>query len=141
MRVQAYYTYMVASRTRVLYTGVTNNLERRVLEHRSRQSLGFTAKYGCHRLVWFEQYTQVTSAITREKELKGWGRPRKIALIELENPTWKDLSADWGTAIAGRPVNLRSRKSAQLGVYLRLNDIPVPALYGPSADEQWSPPA
>ena len=72
-----YYTYIVASRTHVLYIGVTGNIERRIAEHRSHTFDGFTAKYRCNRLVWFERYPSPRSAIAREKELKGWRRRKK----------------------------------------------------------------
>ena len=100
MRERVYYTYIVASRTHVLYIGITNNLDRRMYEHRSGQGDGFASRYGCNRLVWFERYVDPLRAITREKELKGWARARKIALIEQENRTWADLSAQWGSLIS-----------------------------------------
>jgi putative endonuclease len=86
-----YFIYIMASRSRVLYTGVTNDLARRVGEH--RQGLGgFTSRYRITRLVHFEQFTDIRVAIAREKEIKGWKRSRKIALIESRNPTWEDLA-------------------------------------------------
>lgn len=96
MQERFYYTYIVASRTRVLYVGVTGNLQCRVEQHRNGHSEGFTKRYRCCRLVWFERYANPLTAIAREKELKGWKRNRKIALIEKENPAWVDLSAEWG---------------------------------------------
>ena len=85
-----YWVYILASRSRVLYIGVTNNLELRVAQH--RQGLhGFTAKYRITRLVYYETTTDVVAAITREKVLKRWSRARKIALIQSMNPTWDDL--------------------------------------------------
>jgi putative endonuclease len=95
MREHHYYVYMVASRSRTLYIGITNNLHRRISEHRTGAYSGFTAAYRCHRLVWFEAYVTVTLAITREKQLKAWTRAKKIALIERDNPTWADLSWEW----------------------------------------------
>ena len=95
MREHNYYVYIVASRSRVLYIGVTSNLHRRVWEHRTGAYPGFTSKYRCHRLVWFESYVTVTLAIAREKQLKGWARLKKVALIERENPAWDDLSLEW----------------------------------------------
>jgi putative endonuclease len=91
-----YYTYMVASRSRVLYVGVTGDLERRVAQHKSGSGDGFTAAYRCDRLVWFERYSSPDSAIAREKQLKGWVRAKKVALIHAANPTWEDLSLEWG---------------------------------------------
>ena len=88
-------TYIMASRSRTLYIGVTGNLHQRVFEHKWKESDGFTARYNCDRLVWFENFQYIQNAIAREKELKGWRRAKKIALIESLNPTWTDLSRDW----------------------------------------------
>ena len=96
MRDRCYYTYITASRTRVLYVGVTGNIERRMTQHKQADSKSFTATYQCNRLVWFERYTSPSAAIEREKQLKGWGRAKKIELIQRENRTWVDLSEDWG---------------------------------------------
>jgi len=90
-----YHVYILASRSRVLYVGVTNNLERRLFEHKHKLVAGFTSKYRVDRLVYFESTSDVLSAIAREKQLKGWLRARKVALIESINPTWRDLSDDW----------------------------------------------
>ena len=79
-------------KSRTLYTGVTNDLERRVYEHKQKLVPGFTAKYNITRLVYFEVTQDVQAAITREKQIKGWLRSKKIALIESVNPEWKDLS-------------------------------------------------
>jgi putative endonuclease len=87
-----YHVYMLASRPRgTLYIGVTGDLTRRVWEHRSGAVPGFTRRYGVARLVWFEAMDDVRTAIQREKTLKHWLRAWKIALIERENPTWRDL--------------------------------------------------
>jgi putative endonuclease len=91
----SYFTYIVASRSRTLYIGVTGNLLKRVFEHKWREHEGFTERYNCDRLVWFEGFDDVTKAIDREKQLKGWTRTKKIALIERMNPAWIDLSKDW----------------------------------------------
>jgi putative endonuclease len=96
---KSYCTYIVASRSRTLYIGVTSNLERRVWQHKTKAYEGFSATYNCNRLVWFESYSNAGTAIAREKELKGWRRARKIALIENANPAWVDLSEDWGQSI------------------------------------------
>jgi putative endonuclease len=93
--VKQYYVYILASRSRNLYAGVTNDLERRVYEHKQKLVPGFTAKYNIDRLVYFETTKDVDVAISREKQIKGWLRSRKIALIESVNPTWDDLSASW----------------------------------------------
>ena len=95
MREQAYFTYIVASKSRTLYIGVTSDLRHRIFEHKTKVHEGFTSRYNCNRLVLFEQFNDVNVAIDREKELKGWLRSRKIALIQSVNPTWEDLSADW----------------------------------------------
>ena len=93
--VKQYYVYILASRSRNLYAGVTNDLERRIYEHQQKLVPGFTAKYNIDRLVYFETTKDVDVAISREKQIKGWLRSRKIALIESVNPTWDDLSASW----------------------------------------------
>jgi putative endonuclease len=93
--VRSYWTYIMASRRRALYTGVTNDLERRVFEHKTGLTPGFAKKYGCDRLVFFEEAESPIVAIAREKQIKGWTRNRKVALIEAGNPKWTDLSTDW----------------------------------------------
>ena len=90
-----YCVYIMASKSRTLYTGVTNNLERRVLEHRRKLVPGFTARYNIDRLVFFEVCGDPRAAISREKQIKGWTRLRKVALIESLNRDWKDLSDGW----------------------------------------------
>ena len=92
---RSYWTYIIASRRRVLYTGVTNDLERRVFEHKTGLTPGFAKRYGCDRLVFFEEADRPIVAIAREKQIKGWTRARKLALIEEQNPQWRDLSEDW----------------------------------------------
>ena len=88
----SYYVYIIASRRDgAIYIGVTNDLVRRIYEHRTKVVAGFTSKYNITQLVWFEVYDDPVSAITREKELKKWKRSWKIQLIEAENPDWKDL--------------------------------------------------
>ena len=96
MRDHNYYVYIVTNKHRTtLYIGMTNDLGRRIVEHKNGETAGFTQRYQLNRLVWFEYFSDVTAAIAREKELKGWLRSKKIALIEKENPRWFDLSADW----------------------------------------------
>jgi putative endonuclease len=90
-----YFVYILASHSRVLYIGVTNNLERRVYEHKTKRNPGFTSKYNVNYLVYYESYAYIEDAIFREKTLKGWLRKRKISLIEESNPQWSDLAADW----------------------------------------------
>ena len=88
----SYYVYILASRRNgTLYIGVTNDLVRRVYDHKTRTIEGFTEKYGVHTLVYYEPYTDVYDALTREKRLKKWKRQWKIDLIETANPDWKDL--------------------------------------------------
>ena len=90
-----YYVYILAHASRRLYVGVTNDLERRIFEHKCKLIPGFTSDYNIHRLVFFETTVDVWAAISREKQLKGWRRSKKIALIEIKNPMWNDLSAGW----------------------------------------------
>jgi putative endonuclease len=90
---KTYYVYILASRSRTLYTGVTNNLERRVIEHRQGLASRFTSQYKIFRLVHFEVFTDIHVAIDRETQLKAWRREKKLRLIETKNPTWTDLAA------------------------------------------------
>jgi putative endonuclease len=91
-----YYVYILASqRNGTLYVGVTNQLERRLSEHRQGIASEFTKKYNVNQLVYYEVFSEVNLAITREKQLKGWNREWKNKLIETNNPDWKDLSKDW----------------------------------------------
>ncbi len=90
-----YYVYIIANVSRTLYTGVTNNLERRVYEHKEKTAPGFTSTYNINRLVYYEDFADIRDAIAREKQIKGWLRAKKIALIESVNPKWNDLSEEW----------------------------------------------
>ncbi|MBI2831532.1 MAG: GIY-YIG nuclease family protein [Chloroflexi bacterium] len=90
-----YYVYIMTNPARTLYTGVTNNLERRVYQHKMKLASGFTARYDLSLLAYYEVTPDVLSAIAREKQIKGWLRKRKVALIESLNPEWKDLSLEW----------------------------------------------
>ncbi|MBU4484396.1 GIY-YIG nuclease family protein [bacterium] len=93
-----YYVYIMTNeRNTVLYTGVTNDLKRRVYEHKNKLIEGFTKAYNLTKLIHFEITNDVEAAITREKQIKGWLRKKKIALIEIENSLWKDLSEDTGS--------------------------------------------
>src|SRR5258705_141139 len=92
---RAYYVYIMASRSRVLYTGVTNDLARRVHEHKQGLIAGFTSAYRITRLVYFEEFTDIRDAIAREKQIKGWVRARKIRLIEECNPTMRPCLCSW----------------------------------------------
>ena len=91
-----YYVYILTNATRTLYVGVTNNLERRMYEHKNKLVPGFTSKYNVTWLAYYEQTSDIESAIAREKQIKGWRRSKKVALIESSNPQWKDLSLEWG---------------------------------------------
>ncbi len=99
-----YYVYIMTNRSRTLYTGVTNNLERRVLEHKRKSIPGFTRRYNIRRLAYYEVWGDIRAAIGREKQIKGWLRAKKVALIETKNPEWRDLSDGW----YGRDPSLRS---------------------------------
>ena len=89
-----FHVYIMASRSRVLYIGVTNNLARRVHQHREGEGSAFTQAYCVDQLVYCEEYAEIRDAILREKQLKGWLRARKVELIESLNPDWRDLSSD-----------------------------------------------
>ena len=90
-----YYVYIMTNSSRTLYIGVINNLLRRIIEHKKGEIKGFTSKYNISILVYYEKGDDVYAAIFREKQLKGWRREKKIALIESFNPDWHDLSKDW----------------------------------------------
>ena len=109
MKDQSYFVYIVCSRSGTLYIGMTNSIYRRALEHKQREIEGFASKYGCDRLVYYESFDDVHKAIGREKQLKGWARAKKIALIESKNPRWEDFSEKWGApmAFAGEAIKGR----------------------------------
>jgi putative endonuclease len=90
-----YFVYILTNRSGTLYTGVTNDLVRRVWEHKRKLVPGFTAKYNIDRLVHFDETSDVSAAIAREKQIKGWSRAKKVALVETANPGWIDLSIEW----------------------------------------------
>ncbi len=97
MRVEKrYYVYIMASRSKTLYTGITDDLFRRLMEHKSREIEGFTKRYRIERLVYYETFKYVGKAIAREKQIKSWTRAKRLALIESMNPTWQDQAKDWG---------------------------------------------
>ena len=104
-----FWVYIVASRSGTLYIGTTNNIERRMREHKSGEFEGFASKYGCNRLVYYESVDEVQKAINREKQLKGWTRAKKIVLIESLNPRWADLAEKWGAEMvfAGESISDR----------------------------------
>jgi putative endonuclease len=90
-----YYVYIMSSESGVLYTGVTNDLARRVFEHKKKMIKGFTSRYKVSQLVYFESTSDISVAIAREKQIKGWRRTRKVQLINSVNPEWRDLSLDF----------------------------------------------
>ncbi len=108
---RTYFVYIMSNRSKTLYTGITNSLIRRAREHKLGTGSAFSAKYRLDRLVYFERFEDVRNAIEREKQIKGWLRIKKIALIVSVNPAWRDLSSEWyerhvfqpdaGVALAG----------------------------------------
>jgi putative endonuclease len=91
-----YYVYLLTNwNNKVMYVGVTNNLERRIYEHENKLIKGFTEKYNVNKLVYFEETQDVNAAIEREKEIKKWRREKKNQLVNLMNPKWDDLSSGW----------------------------------------------
>ncbi len=103
-----YFVYILASKSRRLYVGVTNHLERRVYEHKQKLADGFTKMYKIDRLVHSEETSDALAAMEREKQIKGLLRAKKIALIESNNPTWEDLSEAWYKASSKADSSLRS---------------------------------
>lgn len=95
MQPNTYAVYILSNHSWTLYVGVSGDLERRILQHKDKLIPGFTSRYNLDRLVWFETTSNVEAAISREKQIKGWTRAKKIALIQASNPQWRDLSADW----------------------------------------------
>jgi putative endonuclease len=106
--VASMFVYVLASKTRVLYVGVTNDLVRRVWEHCSGIVPGFTRRYGVHRLVYYEPVGDPAGAIRREKQIKGWARVKKVAMIESLNPAWNDLAQQWFVDVSMGDPSLRS---------------------------------
>ncbi len=102
-----YYVYIMSSKSRVLYVGVTGFLLSRVLRHKSDEGGAFTSKYRVHRLVYYQAFQNIGDAIARETVIKSWRREKKVALIRENNPTWEDLAADWG-----KPIVLRVDRKA-----------------------------
>jgi putative endonuclease len=92
---KAYWVYILSNKSKMLYTGVTNNLMYRVYQHRKKLISGFTKRYNVTTLVYFETTHDIRAAIRREKQIKGWLRTKKVALIKSANPKWEDLSAEW----------------------------------------------
>ena len=109
MRVEKrYYVYIMASRSLNLYTGVTNDIFDRTLDHKQGLIDGFTKRYKINRLVYFETFRYIGNAINREKQIKSWSRAKKIALVKSTSPTWIDLAEDWG-----KPIKLQIPHSAR----------------------------
>lgn len=90
-----YYVYIMASNSKVIYTGMTNDLESRVYQHKNKLDDGFSKRYNTYKLVWYDETDDVVTAIEFEKRIKGWLRKKKIALIEENNPSWLDLASEW----------------------------------------------
>lgn len=103
MKTRAYYVYVMASRSLNLYTGITNSIYRRALQHKRGEIDGFTKKYNIHRLVYYEVFHSVGAAIAREKQIKSWTRAKRLALIRTKNPAWQDWAEGWV-----RKLNCRS---------------------------------
>src|SRR5882757_8038865 len=109
MKERQYYAYIVCSRSGTLYIGMTNSIYCRALQHKSGEIEGFVSKYHCDRLVYYESFDDVRKAIDREKQLKGWSRAKKIALIESKNPRWEDLAEKWGAQMAFAGESIKAR--------------------------------
>jgi putative endonuclease len=92
---KSYYVYILSSKSGTMYTGVTNDIERRMMEHKSGANDGFTRRYKIDSLVHYEEFEFVEDAIAREKEIKGWLREKKRVLIKANNPEWEDLAEGW----------------------------------------------
>jgi putative endonuclease len=107
MREHEYFVYIVCSLSGTLYIGMTNSIYRRALQHKRGEIEGFSSKYHCDRLVYYESFDDVHKSIAREKQLKGWIRAKKIALIESKNPRWEDMAEKWGAEMffAGESMN------------------------------------
>jgi putative endonuclease len=92
---RTYFVYIMTNASGTLYTGVTNDLKRRVYEHKNRLIPGFTSRYRIDRLLWYESCDDIRSAIAREKQIKRWRRSKKVARVAEANPSWQDLSLEW----------------------------------------------
>jgi putative endonuclease len=110
-----FWVYILTSRTGTLYVGVTGYLGTRITQHKIDSIEGFTQKYKVHRLVYYESYQYIQTAIRREKQLKGWRREKKIALIEKINPRWQDLAENWGREMRFRGQSLKENSLKQHG--------------------------
>jgi putative endonuclease len=111
---RTYFVYIMTNRSKTLYVGVTGNLIQRVRRHKLGIASKFTAMYGLDRLVYFERFEDVRNAIEREKQIKGWRRLKKIALIVSINPAWRDLSQEWFEHHAFEPDEAARARSASV---------------------------
>jgi methylglutaconyl-CoA hydratase len=118
-----FYVYILSSKSRVLYTGITDDIYRRTWEHKNDVHSGFTREYRVHRLVYYETFKYVNNAIAREKTIKGWLRGKKVALIRSTNPTWEDLSAAW---FDGKQVLRFAKDDKLFGQNEQLNSVRMP---------------
>ncbi len=103
-----YYVYIMTNRSKTLYTGMTNSLVQRVWQHKNHVNEGFTTNYKIDRLVYYERFADVRAAISREKEIKGWLRVKKLQLIVSMNPEWKDLAAYWYEPASQTPLRAKA---------------------------------
>ena len=111
--INQYWIYMMCNaHNDVLYIGITNDLYRRVLEHKSGAISGFTEKYNCHKLVYYEEFNRVEEALSREKQLKNWKREWKNELVIQMNPDWNDLSAEWVVPEKYLPTKIKDHESS-----------------------------
>ena len=106
---ESYFVYIMSNTSKMLYTGVTNDVEARAFQHKSKKVPGFTQRYNLHKLVYFEKFGSVHEAIRREKQIKGWLRCKKVALVESMNPQWLDLAEDHFKSAAKFNLSARSR--------------------------------
>jgi len=125
--------YIVASRSRNLYTGITSDIERRVYEHKKGLIPGFTKKYRIHRLVYYEVFGDVRAAIAREKQIKAWTRAKRVALIESKNRLWDDLASEWEARWARIEQSLAA---AELAAKSKEKQIPRPDCVGARDDSE-----
>ena len=109
-----FYGYILASKSRRLYIGMTNSLFNRVMQHKSGEEDGFTKRYNINRLVYYETFKYVNNCIAQETQLKAWSRAKKVALIESFNPTWEDLAADWGKRIEPLKPQTKTKADSSL---------------------------
>src|SRR3954464_9123445 len=111
------FVYVLASKTRTIYVGVTNDLVRRIWEHRGGMVAGFTRRYGVYKVVYYEELRDPSGAISREKQIKGWARVKKVAMIESVNPEWNNLAENWFVDVSlGDPSHSLGMTHPALGV-------------------------